>query len=180
MKNHQYTFLTFFWRITASHMITYFIMGIIASNLLNYEEVFNNSETLRSYDSPWLAAGPVLQVFRGLVMALVLWFFKDNFLFQKYGWLKLWALLVGLTVLSTAAAPGGSIEGFIYTTTPFLDQINGYIELIPQIGMFAFLLCSWYQHPKKAWNITAGILVGLIALMSVMGFLAGSGIIQVE
>ena len=178
MEKHQYKFSTFFWRITASHMITYFIMGIIASNLLNYEELFNGSETLRSYNSPWIAAGPLLQVFRGLVISLVLWYFKDNFLFQRLGWIKLWGLVVGLSVLSTAAAPGGSIEGFIYTTTPVLDQVKGYIELVPQIGLFAFFFCSWYEHPKKAWNIIAWILVGLMSLMSFMGVLAALEIIQ--
>jgi len=178
MEKHKYKFSTFFWRITASHMITYFIMGIIASNLLNYEEIFNESETFRSYNSPWIAAGPMLQVFRGLVISLVLWYFKDNFLFQKNGWLKLWGLVVGLSVLSTAAAPGGSIEGFIYTTIPIMDQVKGYIELVPQIGLFAFLLCYWYKHPKKAWNIIAGILVGLMSFLSFMGVLAASGIIQ--
>jgi hypothetical protein len=180
MENHQYKFSTFFWRITASHMITYFIMGIFASSFLNYEEIFNSSETLRAYNSPWIAAGPMLQVIRGLIIALVLWYFKDNFLFRKNGWLKLWGLIVGLSVLSTAAAPGGSIEGFIYTTTPFIDQVKGYIELVPQIGLFAFFLCYWYQHPKKLWNIIAGILVGLIVLMSFMGVLAGIGILSVE
>lgn len=180
MENQQLTFGTFFWRITASHMITYFIMGIIASNLLNYEEIFNSSETYRPYDSPWIAAGPMLQVIRGLVISVVLWFFKDNFLFQKNGWIKLWGLLVGLSVLSTAAAPAGSIEGFIYTSTPILDQVKGYFELIPQIGLFAFFLCYWYEQPRKSWNIIAVIMVGLTVLLSIMGVLAASGIIQVS
>lgn len=179
MKN-TYKFSTFFWRIYASHLITYAVMGIIASNLLNYEEIFNSSETFRPYDSPWIPAGLLLQVFRALVMAVVLWFFKENFLQSRLGWIKLWGLLVGLTVFSTAAAPAGSIEGFIYTTLSIKDHISGYFELIPQIGLFSFLLCYWYKNPKKLWNILAIIFVALILLMGTLGVLAAAGILQVD
>ncbi len=177
MENKQYSFGTFFWRITATHMVSYFIMGVIASNLLNYEEVFNNSEIFRPFDSPWIAAGPALQIFRGLVFALALWYFKESFIKVRYGWLKLWALVVGLCILSTCAAPGGSIEGFIYTKLSFTDHVRGYLEIVPQTGLFAFLLCRWYEYPKKVWNMIAIVAVSLIVLMSFMGFLAASGII---
>ena len=179
METEKFKFGTFFWRITSSHMITYFVMGIIAANLLNYQEVFNSSETLRDYDSPWIPAGPGLQVIRGLIFSLALWYFKESFLYQKYGWLKLWGLIVGLSILSTAAAPPGSIEGFIYTTIPVVDQIKGYIELVPQTGLFSVLVFYWYERPKKVWNILSIILVSLIVLMSLMGVLAACGIIDV-
>jgi hypothetical protein len=155
------------------------VMGIIASSLLNYKEIFDSSETLRAYDSPWIAAGPSLQVFRGLIFALALWYFKENFLFQKYGWLKLWGLIVGLSILSTTAAAPGSVEGFIYTTIPIIDQVKGYLEVVPQTGLFAFFVCYWYAHPKKIWNILSVILVSLGIFMSIMGILAASGLITV-
>ncbi len=178
METEKFKFGTFFWRITSSHMITYFVMGIIAANLLNYKEVFDSSDTLRAYDSPWIAAGAALQVIRGLIISLALWYFKESFLYQKYGWLKLWGLIVGLSILSTAGAAPGSIEGFIYTTIPVADQINGFIEVIPQIGLFSLLVFYWYERPKKVWNILSIILVSLIILMSLMGVLAASGFID--
>ena len=178
MESRQYKFSTFFWRISSSHIITYFIMGIIASNLFDYREIFDSSEIFRPYDSPWIAAGPSLQIFRGLIFTLALWYFKENFLFQKYGWIKLWGLLVGLCVLSTTAAASGSIEGFIYTTTPIGDQVIGYIEVVPQVGLFSFFICYWYAHPKKLWNVLSIILVSLGIFMSIMGVLAANGIIQ--
>lgn len=179
MENRTYSFGTFFWRVTATHMITYFIMGVLASTMLNYQEVFDNSSYLRPYNSPWIAAGPMLQIIRGLIFSLALWFFKENFLYKKNGWLRLWGLVVGLSILSTAAAASGSIEGFIYTTTPWIDQIRGYLEIVPQTGMFAFLLCFWYEKPKKIWNILAIISVVLMVIMSLMGVLATVGIIEV-
>lgn len=168
-------FGTFFWRITACHMITYFIMGIIAANMLNYQEIFNSSPELRPYDSPWIAAGPGLQLIRGLIFALALWYFKECFLYIKYGWLKLWGLIIGLCILSTTSAASGSIEGFIYSSIPFSEQVSGYLEVVPQTGLFAAMLCYWYQHPGKAWNIISPILVAGILFMSIMGTLASSG-----
>ena len=134
----------------------------------------------RPFESPWIAAGPALQVFRGLIFALAFWYFKDAFLFQKHGWLKLWGLLIGLSILSTTAAAPGSIEGFIYTKIPVLDQVKGYLEVVPQTGLFAIFVFYWYAHPKKIWNIISLILVGLVMLLSLMGVMAASGIIEVS
>jgi len=180
MEKHNNSFVQFFWRVSATHMISYFFMGVLASTMLDYKEVFDNSSYFRPYDSPWIAAGPMLQVIRGLVFALALWFFKESFLIQKFGWLKLWGLVVGLSILSTCAAATGSIEGFIYTKIPWSDQAMGYFEIVPQTGLFAFLLCAWYNSPKRIWNILAIISVSLICLMSLMGTLAALGIIAVS
>jgi len=182
MKDQKITFGTFFWRISSVHMITYFMMGMIASSFLNYEDLFSNSLIacfFRPYDSPWITAGAGLQIIRGLVFALALWYFKENFLFQSYGWLKLWGLLIGLCILSTTGPPPGSIEGFIYTKIPVIDQVKGYFEVVPQTGLFSLLICFWYEKPRKAWNIISVILVVLIMLMSLMGVLARLGIIEV-
>ena len=182
MENQHHNFSTFFWRITAAHMITYMIMGLIAANLFNYRDLFENtllSCIYRPFDSPWIAAGPGLQIIRGLIFALALWFFKDNFLHQNHGWLKLWGLLVGLSILSTTGAPPGSIEGFIYTKIPFLDQVTGYFEVGIQTFLFSLAVWYWYAQPRKLWNVIAGILVVLILFMSTMGVLAASGIIEV-
>jgi hypothetical protein len=75
MENQQYRFGTFFWRISAAHMVTYMIMGMLAASLLDYQDLFDNtlmSCFYRSFNSPWIAVGPGLQIFRGLVFALAL------------------------------------------------------------------------------------------------------------
>jgi hypothetical protein len=182
MENQQYHFGKFFWRITAAHMVTYMIMGMFAASLLDYQYIFDSSLMscfYRPFNSPWIAAGPGLQIFRGLAFALALWYFKESFLHKKYGWLKLWGLLVGLAILSTAGAAPGSIEGFIYTKIPVADQIIGYLEVVPQTGFFALFVCYWYENPKRIWNIISIVLVLLIVLMSFLGALASIGIIAV-
>jgi len=177
MENSNLKFGTFFWRITSSHMITYFIMGIIAAAVLNYKVSFETpplSYLMKPIDSSWVALGPALQVFRGFIFSVALWFFKDNFLYKKYGWLKLWGLIVGLCILSTAAAASGSIEGFIYTKIPVASQLKGYFEVLPQTLLFSLLVFYWYRKPKKLWNVLSIIMVSLLFILCILGWLAAN------
>ncbi|MBN2612614.1 MAG: hypothetical protein JXB00_13750 [Bacteroidales bacterium] len=174
MEYKRLKFINFFWKVTSSHMITYFLIGLIASVLLDYKEAFENppmSFFMRPLNSPWVAIGPVLQVFRGLIFSIVLWFFKDIFLSKDYGWLKLWGLIVGLSILSTTGPAPGSIEGMIYTKIPIIDQLKGYLEVIPQTLLFSILLYYWSLKPNRAWNIISIILVAIIIILCTMGLL---------
>lgn len=165
----------FLLRVVLVHTVTYTVAGLLASTLLDYgslwaSEFFSN---FRPYDSPWIAAGPALQVVRGLVFAAVLYPFRGVVLDKADGWLRLWALLVGLGILSTYAASMGSIEGVIYTRVPLAVHLHGLPEVITQSGAFAAVLAGWYRHPHRAWGITLGVLTALTMLMSVLGVLLG-------
>src|SRR6478735_8983122 len=96
----------FFWRITSAHVVTYFLAGLMAFYLLNYGDSFQKppmSYIMKPVDSRAVAAGPALQIIRGLIFSLALFPFRNTFLNSKYGWLKLWGLLIGLSILSTTA-----------------------------------------------------------------------------
>ncbi len=165
----------FFLRVTACHMVTYFLAGVLAFYLADYERLFA-SEHLACYmlptSSKWVAAGPLLQVFRGLVFALCLFPFRRVFLEERRGWLKLWGLLVGLVILSTAGPAPGSIEGMIYTKIPVRQQILGLHETLGQTLAFSLLLVLWYRRPGRAWGIVMGIVTGIVVLLSLAGLLA--------
>ena len=107
-----------------------------------------------------------MQMIRGLIFAVVLWAFRAVFLDTKYGWLKLWGLLLGLSVLSTTAAAPGSVEGFIYTTLPVRKQIIGYLEVIPQTLLFSLIVYYWYKKPHIAWTVISIVMVLIILLFS--------------
>jgi len=174
METVKYNFGTFAWRITAAHMITYFIAGIIAYNLFNYEEAFQSGDLavlMKPMDSPWVMAGSLLQVFRGLLFSLVLWSFKSVFLEGKWGWLKLWGLFVGLAILGTTGPSPGSFEGIIYTNFHPVDQILGLHETLFQTLIFSLMVFFWYQYPRKIWNILSVILVTLLSLMIIAGLI---------
>ncbi|NOY49529.1 MAG: hypothetical protein GXO88_03045 [Chlorobi bacterium] len=175
MSIRHYRLSTFIWRITASHMITYFIIGFLAYHLLNYQQLYGShpfSCLMKPSNSPWVVMGPSLQIVRGIILSLSLWFFKDVFLTGRTGWIKLYALVAGLSILSCSTPGPGSIEGIIYTKIPLDNQLIGYFELFTQTLLFSILVVYWYKKPFRAWDIISLLLIisilffGLMALVS--------------
>ncbi|NLO70988.1 MAG: hypothetical protein GX102_08670 [Porphyromonadaceae bacterium] len=148
---------------------------------MDYKNLFSNgavSSFMLPTDTPIVALGPALQIIRGLIMALVLLPLRKVFTDEKYGFAKLWLLILGLSVFSTYAAAMGSLDGFIYTNIPIIEQILGYPEAFLWVTLFVGILWVFYKFERKAINITAIVLVGLIILMGIMGYLSAAGIIN--
>lgn len=167
-------FLTFLWRITSIHTITYFVIGILSMFLFSYGESYGEgdlSAIMKPIGSPWVMAGPALQVFRGLLFSIILWPFRNVFLIGKNGWLKLWGLFLGLAILGTTGPAPGSIEGMIYTNFPVVDQIIGLRETVFQTLIFSLLIFFWYKKPNKVWNYTSVTMVGLIIMIIIGGLI---------
>jgi hypothetical protein len=159
-------------RVAACHMVTYFAAGLLALFLFDYAALFRSEALacfMRPTDSKWVAIGPGLQWIRGFVFAAALYPFRGVFLDGARGWLKLWGLLFGLAVLSTAGPAPGSIEGLIYTKVPALDQLRGLPEAVVQTLAFSWLLVAWYRKPHRAWGIVLYGVAVLAMLMSVAG-----------
>ncbi len=164
----------FLWRVTASHTISYFILGIIASIALDYKTLFENENFscfMKPIDSIWVSAGPLLQIIRGFIFSIALWIIKDQFVYQSHGWLKLWGIIALLCVFSPTGPAPGSIEGFIYTKVPFFDQVKGYLEVLPQTLLFSFILFNWFEKMPRWWNTVSIILFTMICFMSGMAIL---------
>jgi hypothetical protein len=166
------SFGRFAGRVTSCHLVTYFITGVLAYTLLDYEALFQTSGfacLMRPISSRWVAAGPALQVVRGLIFAVALYPFRSVFLGGGPGWLRLWGLLVGLAILSTAGAAPGSVEGLIYTKIPLGSQLIGLPEVLLQTLAFSLLVTVWHRHPHRAWAIVMGSLTVLGILLSLAG-----------
>jgi hypothetical protein len=170
MKPSDVGFGTFFFRITACHMVTYMIVGLLAYKIMDYPALFSEECSIMvPADSPRVALGPALQVIRGLIFALALYPFRRVFLDERHGWLKLWGLFLGLAILSTAGPAPGSVEGMIYTRAPIAGQIAGLWEVVLQTLAMSVLVVLWHRSPGRAWSITMGLLAALVILMSVAG-----------
>ena len=166
------TFPRFLARVTASHVVTYFVAGILAYSLLDYATLFQSegfSCLMRPLDTWWIAAGPALQIIRGLIFALALYPFRSVFLAEHRGWLKLWGLLLGLAIFSTAGAAPGSVDGMIYTKIPISSQVRGLPEILLQTLAFSAALTAWHRHPHRAWAWVMGTVTVLVLLMSAAG-----------
>ncbi len=174
--------IRYFWQVTYAHTIAYFIAGLFAVGVMNYKDLFA-TEIISSYmhpvDSPIVALGPMLQIIRGIIIALFLLPLRKTFFEEKNGLLKLGLITIGLSVISTFGAASGSFEGFIYTKIPVMYQIIGFPEALIWVSLFVGILyvSKKYEH-KKIITILSIVITVLISFFSIMGFLAGKGLLS--
>lgn len=164
------------WKAAAVHTVTYMVMGVLASTLLDYRAVFARPDMacwMRPIDDPMVMLGPLLQPVRGVVFALVLYPLREILFVRERGWLVLWTLLVGLGIVNTFGPTPGSLEGMLFTVIPVPDQVKGYLEVVPQAGLLSFLLVHWVRHPDKRWLTRLLTALFAIALaLPLLGLLA--------
>lgn len=170
----------FIWRISALHTIAYFIAGLFALTFMNYSEEFG-SETMSNLMLPvdhWqVAIGLGLQPIRGVIIALVLWPFRET-IFSNKGWIKLAFLVLGLSYLSTIGPAIGSFDGYIFTNVSLKYHLLGIPETLIYIFLFTSLISFWYKYPWRGVNFMFAIFVGFILLMSLLGFFDRYGLIK--
>ena len=151
-KSNWKGFLMFAIRVILVHMITYFIFGIIMSNVFDYGEIFKR-EIIRDYMIPMdehnIVLGPFLQPLRGLIFAIGLWPFREVLIEKKRGWLYLWGLIVTMGILSTPAASPSSIEGVLYSKLPMWYHLMGLPEILLQTLVFSIWLVWWERQAVK-------------------------------
>jgi hypothetical protein len=157
------------------HSVTYMLMGLIASTLLNYEGLFGRESLagfMRPFDDRMIMAGPLFQPIRGLIFGLAFYPLREVIFAKKNGWLILWWTLVALGILSTFGPSPGSIEGAIYTRVPLLDHLTGLPEVVVQALLLSGILYYWINHPEKKW-LTWVLIVLFLLLMAlpVLGLL---------
>lgn len=170
--------LQFIWRICYSHFIAYFIAGVFALLLLDYKEMYATAELsllMRPVSDPIVALGPFLQLFRGIIIALVLLPIRKVIIEGKQGYLILGLLVLGLSLLSTIGPTFGSFDGYIYTIIPALYQVLGYFEALVYIFLFVFILWLSYRYEKRLVQLLFLIAVLILSFFSIMGFFMAKG-----
>ena len=108
--------IQYFWQIIYAHTIAYFVAGVFALLVMNYRDLFATdviSSFMKPVDEPIVVLGPVLQIFRGILLALVLLPLRKVFFEEKNGLMKLGVIILGLSLLSTIGPTMGSFEGYI-------------------------------------------------------------------
>ncbi|HXR37664.1 MAG TPA: hypothetical protein VN776_01145 [Terracidiphilus sp.] len=152
MQEPQPRFLPLAAKTAVCHTITYFFMGILAFHFLHYAELIARPcSGMRPMTDPLVKAGLLLQPLRGVLFAAVFYPFRERLFGRRHSWLLMGWMLIALGILGTFAAPAGSMEGLIYTTTPVLWQMRGWLEIVPQALLLSALLCYWVNHPGKRW-----------------------------
>jgi hypothetical protein len=174
MQDTQPRFVPLAAKTVACHSITYMVMGALAYHFLHYADFINNPcSGMRPITSLWLILGVPLQLFRGVLFATIFFPLRTLLFGRKNGWLLMAWILVGVGILGTFAAPAGSLEGFIYTTTPVYMQVRSYLEIVTQAFLLSALLCYWVNHPDKKWlNWTLGAVYFVCVALPMMALVA--------
>lgn len=159
------------------HTVTYFVVGIVVFNLLDYPARFAEPivrDLMRSMDDPLVRAGPLFQLIRGLLFGIVFYLLREVLFAKKNGWLTMWITLAFLGIFSTFAPASGSIEGMVFTKLPIVGQLFGLIEILVQSLLLAVVTFTWVTLPEKRW--ISWVMVGffvIILLLTILGQLMG-------
>jgi len=145
----------FFTKVIVVHVITYTIVTILAMPLtFDYAESIVELMGFRPLDE--ISMGMVLigQIIRGVLLGIVIWLIKDSIIGKKWGWLKLWAILVILGIFNTYGPAHGSIQGLIYLA-PIEDMpvsmSLGMLEVLAQPLLFSIVVA--FQRKKVIESI---------------------------
>jgi hypothetical protein len=136
------------------HTVTYFLAGLVASNLFHYQGLFaipSMAGFMRPYDDIWVMVGPLFQPLRSILFALAFYPLRESLFNRKYGWLTIWGLLVIIGIFSTYGPTPGSIEGLLYTRVPLWAHLSGLPEVLVQSLAYSVGLYYWINHPEKRW-----------------------------
>jgi hypothetical protein len=161
----------------ALHTITYFIAGLLAFTLLDYQKRFADP-TMHGYMLPttsmWVMAGPLFQPLRGLLFACIFYVLRGSLFDAPSHWLRTWLVLAGVGIFGTFGPAPGSIEGLIYTNLPVVSQIFGLSEVVGQSLALSWSLGYWVRHPQaKGFGIAVWIAFAIAMILPILGLLAG-------
>jgi hypothetical protein len=168
-----------FWQVAVksivTHTVTYFIMGLLASTLLDYTRFFAESSLnlmMRQTDDVWVMVGPLFQPIRGLLFGVVFYLLRESFFGKKAGWLVMWITLVIVGIISTFGPTPGSLEGMLYTIFPLWVHLRGLPEVLLQSLFLSMILFYWVNHPQKKWlNWVMGIAFVILMSFPILGLL---------
>ena len=141
----------FVLKVTGLHLLTYVVCGIIFSVLFDYHSLFTMEgvkDFMREVGGTSTHIGPWVNVLRGILFGLALLLFKDSFIGQKFGWLKLWGILSIIGIINTPGPAPFSIEGVVYTKLPLKFHLLGAPEILLQTLMFSYLVAKPSNNKK--------------------------------
>ena len=162
-------------KTVVAHTITYFVMGLLASTILDYGRLFAESSLnvmMRPTSDPIVMAGPLFQPIRGVLFGIVFYLLREPFFGKKRGWLVMWLTLIVLGIIGTFGPTPGSLEGMFFTIFPLWVHLRGLPEVLLQSLFLSLLLFYWVNHPEKRWlNWVLGITFLILMLFPILGLL---------
>lgn len=138
-------------KVTAAHVLTYVICGMLAMTLFDYQGSVE-AIGMRGTDDLMVQLAPLFQIARGVLFGIVLWLLRPAYLGRRHGWLVVWATVAILGIFNTPATSPGSIEALIYlepTGAPWNTSVGGTLEILTQTLLFSLAATWWVQRKKR-------------------------------
>ncbi len=145
-------------RFTLLHLLSYLIAGSVFYQLSGYMGVVASRETLEifrpreeyNYFFFLIISG---QIFRGIVLALLIYPFHNTYIKKINGWFLLFGLLFGLTLLGSPVF----IPVTLLREAAFVETIGslriGIPEAITQMLLFSVLFFYWQKRLFRKRNL---------------------------
>ncbi|MCC3143950.1 hypothetical protein LJ207_01260 [Halanaerobium sp. Z-7514] len=148
-------FYYFLLRFTIVHLITYVFIGVLFMNVQSYANIFisiEHFESLRASNSLILRTALLWQLLRGLFLAAILYPFYGIIIKSEYALLKLFFLILGLSILGSLFPAAGSIEGFIYRDLLLTDHLTALAKAAIQIFVFSWFFVKWENRTERDYS----------------------------
>ncbi len=162
-------------KTAVTHAVTYVIMGLLASTILDYARFFAESSLnlmMRQTNDPWVTVGLFFQPIRGILFGIVFYLLREAFFGQKNGWLVMWIVLMVVGVIGTFGPTPGSLEGMLFTVFPLWVHLKSLPEVLLQSLFLSLILFYWVNHPQDRWlNWVMGIALLILMSFPVLGLL---------
>lgn len=143
--------LAFVSKVTAVHVLTYTLCGMLAMALFDYQSSVS-AIGMRNTDDLMVRMAPLFQIARGILFGVVLWLLRPAFMERKHGWLVVWATVAIVGIFNTPATSPGSIEALIYfepAGEPLNTSIGGTVEILAQTLLFSAAATWWVKRPAR-------------------------------
>jgi hypothetical protein len=156
-----------------SHVVTYLLVGLLASRALDYAELLGRpviGDYYLPYGSVDLVGSIALQLLRGVMFGVVLLPFRSVLAASRWGWLWLWSVFVVIGILGTPAAAPSSFEGLLYTRVPLWFHTVGLPEMLLQTLAFSVLVhrtlrAKTHPLPLRTRELVVALAVACIAFL---------------
>ena len=146
-------------KFTLIHLFTYWVVGGIFYELSGYNDALESMEIFKLW-RPMENLQAVLlvffgQIFRGTLLALLLYPYYESYISKKHGWALLYLLMIGLTILGSPIF----LTEFIDYSGSVSEFIQSLAVGIPEIfsQMLVFSLLFFYLQKKSETNKLKGL-----------------------
>ena len=147
VKNEESNFWTYWGRF----LIVYIILSILFSLVFLFlkDIIFPNGAEAIEFFKPYRSItflSIAIEIFRGSIIALILYPFYDIIVKKDNSWMVLIGILWGLVLIGSVDTIPGSIEGFIYTKTTLLEHFIVIVFVAVQSLLFALIFINWERR----------------------------------